>query len=1141
MRAIVHHPRRNHVSVPHWPFRAAAQALVAGLMLWGNAVHAGCVNNLNGPCVNNTPLYLGTSSPPNVLMILSNAQNMDENGDPNAGVPIGAAIGGSSPYSKSEVARQAVRNLEASYLGQINMGLMSFAQNAPASNYYIYNSLYDASYDPANYAPPPPYQAKNSSFKNYRITNPVDPLNFIYYNWASSFYDTGLYPANFCYSATAKFDNTTNITSKDTYRCFWTKTGTSDGNSPLGAGGSANATEQGWGYSGNLLYQGYFVPTDSDYATNTLDFGARIPSLYVSTTWFNNGSPGKGTLNVPIAALNAGQQTTINNKLTCNVPKAPANAPNPNPVPLNPPFGGGACNTNSASSIFNAGLTPIDGTLQSAKTVFTSATGNGGGSVPNSCGKNFTVLLTNGLPSVNSTGSVPKLGNGQVDVCTLTSQAVASAQALKTAGVDLYVVGYAMLPQVLANYTSLCGNATNPLDQMAAAGGTSSSYSASNPTQLNTALSGVFNSILQSSGSSSALTSNSTSISSNTYVYEASFNTVDWSGELQAFKVTNSGVSNTPSWSASSQIPAAGARNIRTWDGSNGQLFQWGNLSTNEQCYLAGQAPGCVLTAAQITSGQNVLAYLRGDKSLEQKQGGTFRDRSTPLGDIVDSNPLYLSNEDYGYSVLPGGEGTSYSTYVQAKAGNMIYVGANDGMLHAFNAATGVESWAYVPSTVYAHLADLSTPAYNGSHEYFVDGSAGSGDAYYAGSWHTILLGTLGATSGANAVFALDISNPGSLNNGNVKWEFTDANDLGQTWGEGAVARFNDGHYYAVVNNGYNSVNKHAVLFLVQVDNPGNVIKLDTGVGSALAPNGLSQPALLDADHNGTIDAIYAGDLQGDVWKFDVSSSIKANWQVGYAGQPLFVAKDSLGNRQPITAPLALGSLPSGASGTVMVFVGTGQYLNNSDLANTATQSLYGVLDRSQLAAGSFVGGTSNFTRSTMVGGNPVMVMQDIDTQGATRGVTSNAVNYAGGNLGWYMDLLNPPFPPGTQKGERVISQPVIQSGRVIFMTLIPAAGQCAFGGSGWAMELDAATGGAPSAPFLDYNNDGTYDSVTLSNGSSSAAVGVAITSGFGHTPVSMTNGNQNMTVFNTSSGNTGSFNTSNPTGSPRASWSQIQ
>lgn len=1097
--------------------------------------------------ISNTPLYLGTSALPNALLTLSNSQNMDENGNPYDGSPIGAAVGGSSPDSKSEIARNVIRNLASTYAGQINMGLMTFQQTTPSS-YFIYNSFYDASYNPGNYSASPAV-AKNSTTKNYRIVNPADTSNYIYYNWPSPFYDNPStpYPYNFCYSNTAKFDNTTNITTPDYYRCFNTKTGTSDGIvSPLPNSRNATAAEQGYGYSGPVIYEGSFVPTDTDYATNTLDFGAEIPSIYTATAWFSTTSPGGGYLQVPVSVVNTAQQALIDNKLTCNVPAAPSDAPNPNPTPTS-----GPCNSNSnptSSSILNAGLTAIEGTLNANKLYFSGGTnsseGFGTNTLPNSCHKNYAVLLTNGLPSVNASGQVPTLSNGQVDICALTSQAVTAATSLYNSGVQLYVVGYAILPQVLQNYTSLCGNSISPLDQLASAGGTNRSLSASDAATLQSTLDGVFNNIVQSAGSSSALSSNSTSINGSSYVYQASFNSTDWSGHLKAFSETASGASTTASWDAATLIPAPASRSIYTWNGSNGVSFAWTNLSATEQCYLSSQSPGCTLTATEASNGQNVLNYLLGTSVAG------YRVRSTPLGDIVNSDPLYLSNEDYGYSILAGTEGSTYSTYVQNKVSNlpMLYVGANDGVLHGFNANTGVEAFGYIPGSIYAHLPDLTLSSYPSHHEYFVDGSPASGDAYYAGVWHTILLGTLGATSGTNELFALDITHPGSLSANNALWEVSDASDLGETWGPGSVARFNDGHYYAVVNNGYNSANKHAVLFLVQVDNPANIIKLDTGVGGGTVDNGLSAATLLDVDGNGTIDAIYAGDLQGDLWKFDVSSTTAGNWKVafrsGRSNVPLFHAQDAAGNIQPITAPVQLGSVPNGATGTAIVFFGTGQYLNTTDLSNLSTQSLYGVLDSSTYSNGTFSGGISNFNRMTKVSGNSVMVQQAIDyDSGGVRSVTTNTVDYTTGVLGWYLDLLQ--FPNSTQQGERVISKPLIRSGRVLFSTVIPATGLCSEGGSGGTLELDAASGGAPSYTFLDLYNTGVYDSrdnVTLSNGTSAVAVGQLLTGGFGNMPYSTLNGSSYQTLYSTSSGaiiNTA--NTKAMNGNPRSSWSQLK
>ena len=1139
--------------------------------------------------ISNVPLYLGTSTPPNVLFILANSQNMDENGDPSQGM-IGAAVGASSPYSKSEIARAAIRNLESTYIGQINLGLMTFAQSN-ISKKYMYNSFYDASYDPANYNPSyvcpsgtSPLLCRASTTKLYSTPNPVSPGNNIYYNYASPFYDTSGYPANFCYSNTAKFDDTTNITSYDKYRCFLTKTGTSDGIvSPLPTSSSATAAEQAYGYSGSLLYQGAFSPTDSDYANNALDFGARVPSVYAAMAWFSNGSPGGGYLQVPLAALTSTQQTTINNKLTCNIPAPTSSSPTANPTPTS-----GTCNNNSSptsSSILNAGLTAIEGTLNDAASYFKGTLGTSKGApsgytLPNSCNKNFVVLLTNGLPSVDASGTVETTGSGQVDTCSMTAKAITAAGNLYSggAGPKLYMVGYALPPFALTNYNTTCGVSGNPLDNMASAGGTGTSFSASNPTALQSALNSVFTSILQAAGSSSALTSNSTSINSNSYVYQASFNTADWSGHLQAVPVGVSG-NGAASWDAATLIPTWSNRDILTYNDSTGAgaAFQWSgttSISANEQCLLAGQPTGCTLSAAQTTTGQQVLNYISGDTSLDQAHGGTLRNRSVLLGDIVDSNPLYLSADDYGYSVLAGSEGSTYAAYVAAKTTQMLYAGANDGMLHGFNATTGVEQFAYVPSAVYAKLPALTQPSYNANHQYYVDGSPGSGDAYYSGTWHTVLIGTLGSggTPGsANGVFALDISNPTAMTASKVLWEFTDANDLGVTWGQPSVWRFNDGNYYAVVNNGYNSVNGHAVLFLIQVNNPSNVIKLDAGSGgTGCTADGLSQPTLLDADHNGTVDAIYAGDLCGNVWKFDVSNTLASKWKVAFTSgsgssavpAPLFTAKDGSGNRQPITAPLALGTLPTGVTGTTLVFFGTGQYLGSTDTTSTSTQSLYGVLDSSTFSGGAFSGGASSLLRSNLV-------QQSILYQGAlnsstgyqSRGVSTNSVTYpsSGTDYGWYMDLLPP---SGPAQGERVISAPIFRSGRILFATMIPSSGTCVSGGTGWLMELDGLTGGAPNYTFLDFNGDGQYnssDNITA-NGASYVAVGVQMTQGFSKTPVSMSGPNQNSSTTCVSSSNgtvscskpppscaPGSNCSTNipfvytPTANPRASWNQIQ
>ena len=266
-----------------------------------------------------------------------------------------------------------------------------------------------------------------------------------------------------------------------------------------------------------------------------------------------------------------------------------------------------------------------------------------------------------------------------------------------------------------------------------------------------------------------------------------------------------------------------------------------------------------------------------------------FRNRSGKLGDIINSDPHYVKNENFGYNILPSDEGLSYSAFLLDKNDRtaMIYAGANDGMLHGFDAATGQEKLAYVPNAVWPNLPLLTNPAY--THKYFVDGSPTAWDAYWGTSWKTVLVGSLGA--GGKAVYALDVSNPNTFGNSNVLWEFTHA-DMGYVMGNVTVARFADDNYWAVFGNGYASTSGKAVLYMVRVDAPGTVkmIEVDN------AGNGLSTPTLVDSDGDRIIDMIYAGDLKGNVWKFDVSGSNTSTWKSAYlqgsTSEPLFTAKD---------------------------------------------------------------------------------------------------------------------------------------------------------------------------------------------------------------------------------------------------------
>lgn len=429
--------------------------------------------------ISDVPLVLSSSAKANTLVILDNSNSMDEAAN-------GSAVGSFSASSKSEIARGIIKQLLIDYQQRINMGLMSYKLNA-TSNRQIHNSPYDVSYDPANYNPAFTGN-RSSTTKKYMVT--VGGAN-VYYNVALPFYDSGNQGTQFCYSSTANaaanatypdgFHNTeTTAGPWDTYSCFMVKTGTSDGGPP------------GNGYS-SASFTGALSPTDSDFAQGLFDFGKRLMWYNVGPTWFANASPGRGYLHTPIKLLDTTQVTAISNKLQCNVP--------------NPGTGLGVNCT--ATGIQNAGLTPIEGTLLTAKDYF-SGTWNVASEgytaavypLPESCGKNFAILLTDGLPSTNKTGGIitnPVLG---------ITEAAAAAAALKTANVETYVVGFA-LPY---------GTDPNTLNTIATSGGTGAAYLATDSATLKTALDSIFLDIESKVSSTTALATNSTRLDTDTLI-----------------------------------------------------------------------------------------------------------------------------------------------------------------------------------------------------------------------------------------------------------------------------------------------------------------------------------------------------------------------------------------------------------------------------------------------------------------------------------------------------------------------------------------------------------------------------------------------------------------------------------------------
>ena len=659
-------------------------------------------------------------------------------------------------------------------------------------------------------------------------------------------------------------------------------------------------------------------------------------------------------------------------------------------------------------------------------------------------------------------------------------------------------------------------------------------------------LSAAFNTILEREASSSTVTVNSGELNTDTLLFQATFNADDWSGNVLAYPVEKGAV-GVPEWNLkavlknqfSSTDGHDSVREVITYNTTEnkGVPFRWAKNADSPTGAEISQVQvdalrGGVTTEANVY-GEAILNFIRGDKS-EAGANSTqkFRERESILGDIVNSDPVFVPPPGFFYpDTWPGSaaeNGAAYSAFRKAlKARDpVLYFGANDGLFHAINAYGnntdvakgpivtdgGEELLAYVPSMVFGQLEDLANTNY--THQYYVDGPSTYGDVFFGGKWHTALVGSL--RSGGQGLFALDITDPKgitsldypSFDESNaeklVLWEYSDSDtggaDLGYTFGKPIIVRMNNGKWAAVFGNGYNntendgnaSTTGNAVLYIVDIEDGSLIRKLDTGVGSAAdpegisRPNGMAGPAVIDLNGDRIADAIYAGDLFGNMWKIDVTDSSADQWDFAHkqdtSPTPLFIAKNKAGNRLPITAAPAVGSHPTRkADGSdVLVYFGTGKYFESSDNNpdNQYTQAFFAVWDD----------GTNDASRSNMLEQKILAETTVKDYQ--YRLVTKDLIRWeeqteADGtklnpHRGWYIDLLNTQGGNTANMGERVVYEPIIRNDRIIFTTLIPSLDQCAAGGSGWLMELNAISGARLESSPFDLNNDGLFNELDL-------------------------------------------------------------
>ena len=638
-------------------------------------------------------------------------------------------------------------------------------------------------------------------------------------------------------------------------------------------------------------------------------------------------------------------------------------------------------------------------------------------------------------------------------------------------------------------YTGALDGAGNVYDLWhAAINSRGNAFSAETPQDLVTAMQTIFSRIQGQIHGNSAAAGSSPSLTANTDLYVASYDGSDWHGTVTAYGLDAQGnVLPTPVWqtsassiapfasrlvfTASSALPASGS----PITASPGIPFDTTDLNS------AGLLVPANGWGAAGVNPNPIVNYLLGDASNEQRNGGAYRNRPvTVLGDFVDSNPIYSWQENFGYQNLPEGQGPNgYATFLANKANRlpMVYAGANDGMLHGFNAtnnsgASGNEIFAYVPHSVISNLPALANPNY--LHHFYVDGPNFVGDAYFNNAWHSVLIGTAGA--GGAGVFALDVTTPQSFGAADVLWDMDaiasgDPN-LGYSIVQPIIARLNDGTWNAIFGNGYLSVRGCAVLYMVRLPD-GLVRTIDTSGATAGSTtpcvnaagtnsNGLGSPTLLDVDQNGTTDFVYAGDLLGHLWKFDLSSSNPSNWAVAYTTgavpAPLFTATTSTGMPQPIVAASNLGPSPGNGNALLVYFV-TGRLFANGDASNITTQSVYAIQDQGSPITASL---RSTLVQQTVIAATDGSGNENIKTPYPTVDLTVSD--------GWFIDLPS--------AGERALSTPELVGGMLMFSTVIPRLQPCNGGCGGFIYAVNQFNGDGGLNFLVDTANNASYDAV---------------------------------------------------------------
>ncbi|WP_395682633.1 pilus assembly protein [Dokdonella sp.] len=707
-------------------------------------------------------------------------------------------------------------------------------------------------------------------------------------------------------------------------------------------------------------------------------------------------------------------------------------------------------------------------------------------------------------------------------------------------------------------------------------------FSASNPGDLVTHLEAIINSVLSRGASSTPVTLSLPLATAGNAAYAAGYDSTDWSGSLvreDVDPVTNAVGALAP-WDAGCLLtggtfdkalrkctpPSGGpwvappgypstarnpdSRRIFTskrdaLGNTTGVPFRWDTAALGTElvdglnqkptnatlCNAATNAVAC------DAFGANRVDYIRGVRMNEATASPRFRTRSSVLGAIVNASPRYVSSprSDY-HDAYPIGtpeqvayranHANGYATYQYGNRSRkpMVYVGSNDGMLHAFDASTGVESWAYVPSTLIQNRRLARSTADTAGLTPGVDAQPIENDVFINGAWRTYIIGSL--RLGGRGIYALDVTDIASSGDSEsavasrIKWEFnsgptrapasvpspdpvcaagaTSCPSLGYTYGSGNVARIRAGNrWVAVVSSGYfpslsgDAANpddanepaaKHTSLLVIDLATGKLVREIRTDIAPQVRPAGfktygLSTPVVVSSGAQFQIDDfVYAGDLAGNLWRFDLSDANPLSWKVDL----MFTTYGDGGAANAGDQPIVFNptKLLDPVTRRPVIIVGTGKYLGRDDRTSAIPQqAFYGIRDYAgsasypvrvnQLLTQKMTQGATSPLgiaqrqntgfdppATTMTAATPFMIVKSFDAGG-------NPVRTRVRANGWRLPL-NIPGEPGERAERRPV--PLYAPNVAILYTMIPKGDDPCDPGRRFAlMFVDGGSGGSIS------------------------------------------------------------------------------